>query len=304
MDSGSHNSDYYIRDVKSGVKITWVGMVVNIFLVIIKVVIGIIAKSQALIADGIHSLSDLFSDIVVLFGLKWGRKEEDEDHPYGHGRIETISSMLVGLLLILVGFGLVFDSFQSIYNHKDTAPGGLAIFAALISVILKEILYWYTVKIGRSIKSLAIIGNAWHHRTDALSSVAVLIGVMAAYFNPAWHIADAYAELIVTIFILKVGKDLMWSAIKEVIDTAPDKKILKQLELTAIEIDDVLEAHDIRARYSGGQIFVEIHIVVDPELTVRQGHEIAKKVEKALLREVDEVTRVIVHIDPEFKTNG
>lgn len=285
----------------SGLRVTWIGLVVNVALVIFKLWAGFAARSQALIADGIHSLSDLFGDVVVLFGLKWGRKHEDEDHPYGHARIETISSMIVGILLIAVGLGIAYSAGMAIYTHQASRPGLLAIYAAGISVLLKEVLYWYTYKVGKKIKSIALIGNAWHHRADALSSVAVLIGVGAVYYNPAWILADSFAALLVTYFIIKIGSNLVWSAFRELSDTAPDEAVLKQLTVAAVTVAGVVEVHDMRARHSGWQIFVELHIVVDPELTVRAGHDIARVVKHRLLDEFTDVTRVIIHVDPEPK---
>ncbi|UCE23465.1 MAG: cation transporter [Candidatus Zixiibacteriota bacterium] len=278
---------------------TWVGVALNVVLVVVKIFAGVVGRSQALVADGVHSISDLFSDFVVLVGLRLGRKEEDEDHPFGHARIETISSMLVGAILLIVGLGIAYNALTSIYEHRQASPGLLTIFVAAFSVISKEAMYWYTLRVGRRIKSLAVVGNAWHHRSDAFSSVAVLIGVTAAYINPAWDLADAYAALIVTLFILKVGWSLAWGGLKQVVDTAPSREILDQLVETASGVEGVWEVHDVRARYSGSQIFVEMHIVVDPNLTVREGHHIADKVRFHLVNQVSDVTRVIIHVDPE-----
>ena len=285
----------------SGLRVTWVGVGVNVALVVFKLWAGLISGSQALIADGVHSLSDLFSDVVVLFGLKWGRASEDADHPFGHARIETISGMIVGLALLLVGLWIAYEAISAIYLHKTARPSLFAIWAAAFSVVSKEVLYWYTVTVGRRIRSVAVIANAWHHRTDALSSVAVLIGVGATYVNENWHLADSIAALAVIYFVVKVGGRLTWSALKELADTAPDRDVLASLSTHAAAIEGVRQVHDLRARHSGSQIFVEIHIVVDPDLTVRAGHEIAKTVKASLLREFADVTRVIVHVDCELK---
>jgi len=294
------NRDQTDRDLASGLTVTWVGMAMNLVLVVLKVTVGWLGRSQALIADGVHSLSDLLSDGVVVLGLKWGRKEEDESHPFGHARIETVTGMLIGLLLIGTGIALAYHSVSNIYHHVESTPGPAAIAAAAASIIIKEALYWYTVKVGRRISSLAVIANAWHHRTDALSSVAVLIGVTGAYLSPSWHLADSYAALVVTYFIAKVGVSLIWSAGKEVIDTAPDRGAMTQVRQTAMTVDGVQQTHDIRARLSGGRIFAEIHIVVDPELTVRAGHEIADNVKDRLLSDVPGMAHVIVHVDPDL----
>ncbi len=289
------------EEMTAGLRATWTGMGVNVVLFILKTTVGWLGRSHALVADGVHSLSDLLGDAVVLLGLKWGRKEEDESHPFGHARIETVAGMVIGLLLVATGIVLAWRSISNIYYHVESSPGPASIIAAFISIALKEGLYWYTVRVGRRIRSLAVIANAWHHRSDALSSVAVLIGVTGAYLSPDWAMADAYAALIVTFFIIKVGAGLIWSAAKEVIDTAPDEAAVKQVQQTATSVPGVLQTHDIRARLSGGRIFAEIHIVVDPELTVRAGHEIAAAVKNQLLQDVAGMARVIVHVDPDLK---
>ncbi|MBU8934659.1 MAG: cation diffusion facilitator family transporter [candidate division Zixibacteria bacterium] len=292
-----------LGDIGAGLRATVVGSVVNVVLVVFKLWAGILSGSQALIADGIHSLSDLFSDFVVILGLKWGRRHEDADHPYGHARIETISSMIVGMLLVGVAVGIAYSGLQSIYHHEPSSPSLFAVIAAATSIILKEGLYWYTIIIGRRLRSLALIGNAWHHRSDALTSVAVLFGVGATFVNPDWSLADSYAALVVTFFVAKIGLQLVWSAFKELSDTAPDREVLIQLTECAEQIDGIQQVHDMRARLSGSQIFVELHIVVDPDLTVRAGHAIAHNVKKRLLEEFSDVTRVIIHTDPELKTD-
>ena len=287
--------------VSSGVNVTLLGALVNVVLVIFKLWAGFLSRSQALIADGVHSLSDLFSDVVVILGLKWGRKHEDENHPFGHARIETISSMIVGIILILVGLGITYNALFSIYEHEASRPGKFALYAAGFSILVKEVLFWYTHNIGKRLKSPVLIANAWHHRSDALSSVAVFIGVGATYINPAWHLADAFAAVVVTFFIVRVGINLVWSAFRELSDTAPDREVLERISRQAVEVAGVRQVHDLRARHSGSEIFVEIHVVVDPNLTVREGHDIAREVKARLITDFREVTRVIIHVDPELK---
>lgn len=286
---------------RAGIRVTLVGSAVNLLLVVFKLWAGYLSKSQALIADGIHSLSDLFSDLVVYLGLKWSGKQEDSDHPYGHARFETISSMIVGLFLILVGGGIAYNAISSIYDHEPSVPGSFAIYVALASVVFKELLYWFTLAVGKRLRSLALIGNAWHHRSDALSSVAVLIGVGATYINPSWHLADTFAALIVIYFVARVGANLVWTAFKELTDTAPDQEVLDAMHTTSAAVEGVREVHDMRARLSGSQIFVELHVVVDPNLSVRDGHAISRAVKHRILDEFADVTRVITHIDPDPK---
>ncbi len=288
-------------DTKSGINVTLAGMVINIALVVFKLWVGVVGKSQALIADGVHSLSDIFSDLIVILGIKWGRKAPDDDHPFGHRRIETIAGLIIGVILILVGVGIIYNAIINIAKDNFFTPSIYVIYVATGSIISKEILFWYTRSVGQKIKSTVIMANAWHHRTDALSSVAVLIGVLFVYINPKFYLADSIAAIIVSIFIMRVGASLIWSALKEVVDTAPDKDILLKMERHAEDVEGVIQTHDIRARYSGALILVEIHIVVNPDLTVKEGHNIAKQVEHRLLNNVENVSKVMVHVDPEFK---
>lgn len=289
------------KNIRDGMRVTWAGVLVSAALVTFQVIVGIIANSQALIADAVHSLSDLFGNVVVLFGLRWGRKVEDIDHHYGHARIETMSGMVVGLLLIAVAIGIAINSVVSIYRHDVSRPGVLALWAAVAGIVSKEALYWWTIAVGKRLKSLAIIANAWHHRSDALSSVAVLIGIAASYFNPDWHLADAIAAMVVTVFIGKVGFSLTWSAFLELSDAAPNRETLLAIADRTLAMPGVRQVHDLRARHSGSQIFVELHIVVDPNITVRDGHAIARDVKRSIIDSFTDVTRVIIHVDPELK---
>ena len=287
-----------ISPEKAGRKVTLLGLFINAFLILLKFFAGIFGCSQALIADAVHSLSDLFTDAVVLLGIKIGCKPPDEEHHFGHARIETLASAVVGLALIGTAVYLGIDAALNIHRHTEYHPTGIALIGAGVSIALKEALYRYTVLIGRRIKSQLIVANAWHHRSDALSSVAVLLGVAGTFINPAWHILDAFAALIVSFFIIKVGFDILWKTLREFTDTAPRPEIIEKLMQLSRTVDGVMDAHDLRVRTSGGFYQAEIHIVVDGQLTVFQGHRIAKTVERCLAEEMDELDRVIVHVDP------
>ncbi|MCK4856646.1 MAG: cation transporter, partial [candidate division Zixibacteria bacterium] len=291
------------RDVSAGMRVTWVGLIVNVGLIVLKLWIGMVSRSQALIADGIHSISDLFSDLLTLFGLRWGRKAADASHPYGHARIETGVGLIIGLLLLGAAVGIAFKGVTAIFQHRIVNPSMMTIIVAAVSIVAKEGMYWYTIIIGRRLRSLILVANAWHHRTDAFSSVAVLIGVLATYVNPAWYWADSLAALVVSVFIVKVAVSLIWRAFREVIDTAPDANIVDHLTRCASSVAGVRGVHDIKARYFGPHIFVEVHVVVDPTLTVKEGHAIAKQVEACLIADVGDVSRVITHVDPDTDDN-
>ncbi|HDZ24812.1 MAG TPA: cation transporter, partial [Desulfobacteraceae bacterium] len=250
------------------------------------------------IADAIHSVSDLFTDAVVLFGLQIGRKAADETHPFGHRRFETLASSVVGISLIAVALMLGYKAALNIYFHVEYKPNWLAVAIATLSIGVKEILYQLTLRAGRKIKSSAVTANAWHHRSDAMSSIAVLIGVTGAQLRPGWHILDSYAALAVTIMIIKVGLDILIEAVREFTDTAPGPEIQDKIKQCALSVSGVFEVHDLKIRTSGGLMQMEIHISIDGEQTVKQGHQIAKEVESCLLDDLDNLHQVIVHVDP------
>jgi len=289
------------ESAKAGRSVTLVGALVNAFLILFKFLAGTFGQSQALIADAVHSISDLFTDFVVLLGLRMGRKAPDEKHHFGHARIETLASAIVGLALIATALCLGIKAIWNIYHHTEYHPTWLALVGAGVSIALKEALYHYTIRIGRRIKSSAIVANAWHQRSDALSSVAVLLGVAGARIKPSWHILDSLAALLVSFFIVKVGLEILWNTFREFTDTAPQPETLNKITDCIRTVEGVIDMHDLRVRTSGGMYQMETHIVVDGQLTVAEGHRIAKAVEICLAEEIADVARVIVHVDPAMK---
>ncbi|MGB5991005.1 MAG: cation diffusion facilitator family transporter [Desulfobacterales bacterium] len=287
--------------VRTGRSVTIVGALVSIILILLKFFAGVFGSSQALIADAVHSVSDLFTDVVVLLGIGIGRKPPDEEHPFGHARIETLASAIVGIALIATALFIGIKASLNIYHHTETHPKMLALVVAGISVALKEILFHYTVHTGRRIKSQLIVANAWHHRSDALSSVAVLIGIAGTQIKPSWHILDSFAALLVSFFIVKVGLDILLNALREFTDTAPQLEVINKIKQCALTVDGVIDTHDLRVRTSGGFYQMEIHIEVDGQLTVAAGHRIAKAVESCLVEDIESLDRVIVHVDPGIK---
>ncbi len=283
---------------EAGRRVTLIGMVINLFLIVFKFLAGIYGQSQALVADAFHSVSDLVTDCVVLVGLRMGRRAPDRTHHFGHGRLETLTSAVIGGGLlgvaVYIGSKAVWDILRDIEHH----PTWLAVCGAGLSVALKEALFQYTRRVGRSIRSMAVVANAWHHRSDAFSSVAVLLGVVGARMRPQWHILDAYAALVVSLLIVKVGLEIVWRSLRELIDTAPGGQVLEQIRGCAMRVPGVHEVHDLRVRTSGGVYQMEMHVVVDGGLTVRQGHAIAKAVEECLHQDFPDLAQVIIHVDP------
>lgn len=286
--------------VSAGSKVTLVGVLVNTLLILLKLVTGIFGSSQALIADAAHSFSDLFTDVVVLIGLKISNKPPDKTHHFGHARIETLASFIVGMALIGTALYIGIDASLTIYRNTEYHPTTLALFGAGVSIVLKEVLYHYTIRTGRRIKSQLIVANAWHHRSDALSSVAVFIGVAGTQINPSWHILDAFAALLVSFFVAKVGLEILRDALREFTDTAPNPEIIEKIQQCALSVNGVVDTHDLRVRTSGGQYQMEIHIVVDGQQTVLEGHKIAKAVEDCLVEGVGNFGSITIHVDPEI----
>ncbi|MFC1859267.1 cation diffusion facilitator family transporter [Thermodesulfobacteriota bacterium] len=283
---------------RAAMTVTLVGGFVNVFLIGLKFVAGVWGNSQALIADAVHSVSDLFTDAVAFFGIKTGRRPPDESHPFGHGRIETLATASLGIVLIGTALYLGIRSALNIYFHNEYHPTGLALVGAGISIALKEALYHYTLHAGRRIRSQLIVANAWHHRSDALSSVAVLLGVAIARIKPGWHIFDAFAALLVSFFIIKVGLEILGSTFRELSDAAPSPDIINRISQCSLSVEGVVNTHDLRVRSTGGRYQIEIHIAVDARWTVAEGHRVAKAVERCLTEEVEDLDRVIVHVDP------
>ncbi|MCP4600413.1 MAG: cation transporter [Proteobacteria bacterium] len=289
---------------RAGSRVTWVGAGVNAILILIKLLAGILGNSQALIADAVHSLSDFFVDAIVLLGLWAGCKGPDKKHHFGHARIETMASALVGISLIGVSLYLGYEAVINTYNHNTGHPTWLAVAAAALSIVVKEAMYQYTMRVGRRIKSPVVFANAWHQRSDALSSVAVMLGVIAAQINPGWRVLDSLVALLVSFMILVVGLQILWRSIRELVDTAPQTEIIERIQKCIQEVPGVLGQHDLKVRSLGGMHHMHVNILVNGKLSVSGGHLIAEQVERRLCSKIDEISDVIVHVDPAEHKGG
>ena len=289
----SHRQRY--REVR---KVTVIGSVVDFVLGVAKIVTGWFANSQALIADGIHSLSDLLTGFIVLYAAKHSHKSADEIHPYGYGRIETLATVSLGIVLTGVAIGIGYEAIKRLNDPAVMLDfTGIALLIALLSVISKEWVYRYTMSAARRLRSDMLAASAWHSRSDAFSSIVVLIGiggVMLGY--PYW---DAVAAVVVAAMIAKIGFDLVRSSTLELIDVALDPGKISVIRQHIHAVAGVRSIHTLRTRKSAGSAFVDVHIQVDPRLSVSEGHQIGDSVRRRLLQQVDEVTDVTVHIDPE-----
>ncbi|MBV1913489.1 MAG: cation diffusion facilitator family transporter [Cycloclasticus sp.] len=277
--------------------ITVIGGVVNLVLSILKIGFGWLGQSHALIADGFHSLSDLLSDGLVYYASHHAGHEADEEHPYGHARFETLATVILGSLLVAVASAIIWGAIARFFNDEVITHGWLIIVIAILSVLAKEVMFHLTMRTARETRSDLLKANAWHHRSDAISSFVVLIGVgleMAGF-----HYFDSIAALIVGLMVVKIGVDLVLGASKELVDTALDADVVEQIKQVILSISGVRELHFLRTRKMGETALVDVHILVDPKISVSEGHLISETVRLSLINEVENIGEVMVHIDPE-----
>jgi cation diffusion facilitator family transporter len=282
---------------KASQKVTLIGAVVDFFLAIFKIVIGILGNSGALIADGIHSFSDLLSDGVVLYAAKHSSEEADDEHPYGHERFETVATLGLAIILAVIGIGIIFDAFDRLSNPSDLSHPTLLLSIAAISIFSKEALYWYTLKVAKTYKSEMLRANAWHHRSDALSSIVVFIGILGS-LNGYLYL-DGIAAIVVGFMVLYIAWELGLSATKELVDTSIDAQQVEKLRYAIGQISGVNSVHSLRTRKIGQLISCDVHVQVDPYLSVSEGHIISVSVERVAKECLEDLSDVTVHIDPE-----
>jgi len=279
-------------------KVTLIGSAIDLVLGVAKMGIGFVANSQALVADGIHSLSDLLTDFMVLFAAKQVSRGADEEHPYGHARIETIFTVVLGLSLIAVAVGITYDAASRLFEPGQLLRfGWIALSVAVVSIVSKEWIYRYTMRVARELQSNLLKANAWHSRSDAISSIIVFAGIVGSMAGFAY--LDAVAAIGVSLMIAKVGLDLGWHSMRELVDTGLESDRLAAIRKTILEQDGVEALHMLRTRKMGCDALVDVHILVDPRLSVSEGHQISEAVRARLINEIDEVSDVMVHIDPE-----
>ncbi len=275
-----------------------VGAIVNLVLTVVKVIFGIIGQSHALIADGIHSLADLSTDLMVWFAAKYSNQPADKEHPYGHARIETAFTVGLGVVLIVTAVGIVIDSGQRLLNPETLLqPTPIVLLIAAISIFANEGLYQYTMRVAREYQSGLLMANAWHHRSDAISSIVVLVGVAGSLMGVPY--LDAFAALGVAFMIGKIGWDQAWSSIRELVDTGMEPKTSAAIERIIENIEGVQGVHMLRSRRMGGSYLIDVHIEVDERLSVSEGHKIAEYVRLKLIESDKDISNALVHIDPE-----
>ncbi len=288
--------------------VTLIGSVVNLLLTVGKIIAGIVGKSSAMVADGVHSLSDLVTDIIVLVFIRVSGKERDSNHKYGHGKYETFATMLISFALMIVGIGILWTGAKKVLDSINGViieqPGYIALYAALISIITKEGLYWYTKIIGVKVNSQAMVANAWHHRSDAFSSIGTALGISGAILlGEKWRVLDPIAGIIVSFFILKVAWDIANPSIKELLESSLPEKTENDILGIIKNTSGVKGFHNLRTRKIGDIFAIEVHIKVDKELTVESSHQIATQVEKSLRDKFGNQSHIGIHIEPYYELN-
>jgi cation diffusion facilitator family transporter len=289
------NGDSRYREMR---KVTLIGSAIDLTLGVLKLIFGYLAHSSALVADGVHSLSDLATDIMVLVAAKHGSRDADETHPYGHGRFETVATVALGIALMIVAVGIAWDAINRLFHPDELLqPGIWALIIAGLSVLLKEWTYHYTMRLARKLRSDMLKANAWHSRSDAISSIIVVVGVLGTMAG--LNYLDSIAAVGVALMVAKIGWDLAWQSLHELVDTALDPERVAAISKAIMDVDGVRELHMLRTRRMGGEALVDVHILVEPKLSVSEGHYISESVRQHLIRKIDEVQDVLVHIDPE-----
>ncbi|MDR2179965.1 MAG: cation diffusion facilitator family transporter [Synergistaceae bacterium] len=294
---------------REGVWVTLVGLGVNVLLTIGKYAAGVLGHSGAMVADATHSLSDLLTDFAVLLGLRYTHKPADEDHAYGHGRVETVVTAFCGLILLVVGLGIFFEGSVTIFHATQgrvpPKPGSVALGAALVSILSKEFLYRYTFAAGRRLNSPSLEANAWHHRTDAMSSVGSFLGIGGSLAGGGqWAILDSAAAVVVSVFILRAGAGIFGNSVKEVLDTSLAPSQLDSIEKLALEFPEIFDIHKIRTRRIGFYVAVEAHIVLDGNLTLKRAHDIATVLEDKLEHLLGRNALITLHTEPHEPSGG
>ncbi len=284
-------------------KVTIVGGAVNVLLLLFKFVAGIVGHSAAMVADAVHSLSDFVTDIIVLVFVHISGKPKDKSHDYGHAKYETLAMTIIGAALLAVAIGIVYSGLTQIILWAQggnlAAPGMLALWAALLSIVLKEAVYHYSMAKARQLNSQAVEANAWHHRSDALSSIGTAIGIGGAIFlGQRWTVLDPIASIIVGMFILKVSVDLLRNGVGDLMEQSLPDAIENEILQLAASVPGVAEPHDLRTRRLGNHYAIELHILMDGDITLREAHNKADEVEAILRQHYGPDTHIAVHVEP------
>ena len=286
-------------------RVTWVGLITNVLLAGLKFAGGVIGHSQAVVADAVHTLSDIVTDVAILVGVRFWSRPPDPSHPHGHRKVETLVTFGIGVALLAAGFGLLWNAVEGLSLHYHgkglhrVLPRWPALAAALMSIVCKESLYRWASAVGRRVRSLPLLANAWHNRSDALSSVPAALAVGAAMIEPRWSFLDDVGAIVVSLMIFQASLKIVRSSFGKLADAAAPKEEVEGLQRLAEEVDGVRQVHALRTRYLGClNLAVDLHVLVDGDRTVREGHDIASVVKRTLLESHPDIVDVVVHLEP------
>lgn len=279
-------------------KVSLLGITVNLFLFIIKSGIGLLGGSYSVVADGFHSLSDGLTDLAIFIGIKYWDAPPDQKHPYGHKRIETLITFFIGMVIILVSLGILYSSIKGGFDRYIKEFSGYVLIGPLLSIVLKEILFHKTIKIGRDTKSQSVVANAWHHRSDAISSIPPIMAIIMTNIKPEFRFLDQVAAIIISVFMLKVAYNIIKKPFMELCGRGLSEREIKSIRNLIEEEADVREVHKIRTRQIGGEVFVDLHMLVDADKTVKAAHDIAENMQLKVIRSFPSVVDVVIHIEP------
>ena len=285
-------------------KVTIVGALANVTLLIFKFVAGIISNSAAMIADAVHSLSDFITDVVVIVFVKISSKPQDKSHDYGHGKFETLATLIIGIVLLFIGLMILYNGASATYRciwlgEELHRPGMIAFWAAIFSIILKEAVYQYTVYKGKNLNSQAVIANAWHHRSDAFSSIGTAVGIGGAIFlGDKWVVLDPIAAIVVSVFIINVSLKIIIKSINELLEKSLPDEIENEIIKVAESFDMVKDVHDLRTRRIGNNIAIEMHLLMDGNLSLQCTHNTTELIESELRKKYGEHTHIAIHVEP------
>ena len=285
-------------------RVTWVGMAINALLTAFKLLAGVLGRSSAMVADGVHSLSDFVSDVIILVFLRISGKGRDKDHDFGHGKFETMATFVLSIILLIVAAQILTHGIEKtaavLRGEAVEAPSKIALWAAVISILAKEFCYRITVRVGRKVNSPAVIANAWHHRSDALSSVGSLLGIGAAiWLGRSWVILDPIAGCIISVLIFVVAIKMALPAMKELLDISLPEEVENEIVAIASKVPGVADVHNLKTRHSGPSVIIEAHIKVDHRISIVAAHEISTEVERSLKEHFGPGTQINIHVEPD-----
>ncbi|MDG1667725.1 MAG: cation diffusion facilitator family transporter [Opitutae bacterium] len=289
-----------MQNAKEGMRITWIGLWVNLLLGAVKTLVGWLLGSKALIADGMHSLLDLLSDVVVLFGLSMARRPEDENHHFGHHKFVSLAKFFIGGGLAVFSISLVVSSVLDFRTGAQAVPfAGGAALVAIVSVLLKEVLFWWTRGVAKRLNSDLLMANAWHHRMDSISSVGVAVALLGVWLGGGdWVFLDGVVSLVLGCYLVFEAVKIFLRACADLLDTAPERAVIEDLREHILPTPGALAYHDFRVRRVGDVYEIDLHLQVDPQITVERGHQIAHDVKQRLIKQHPEVSKVLVHLEP------